>query len=99
GTIVSFRVGVEDSEFLAKELAPVFTAYDLINLELYNAYAKLLINNVPSRPFNFKTLAPPPGNMELLKLVKDYSRQKYGKPREEIEKAIIARAQKTPAEL
>ncbi|MBU1039308.1 type IV secretion system DNA-binding domain-containing protein [Patescibacteria group bacterium] len=91
GTIVSFRVGVEDSEFLAKEFSPVFTTYDLINLELYNAYAKLLINNIPSRPFNFKTLAPPPADLTIANRLKEESRQKYGKPRQEVEQEIINR--------
>ena len=46
GTIVSFRIGVEDAEVLAKkEFAPVFSAYDLVNVEQYTAYAKLLIDN------------------------------------------------------
>lgn len=92
GTIVSFRVGVEDAEFLAKEFAPVFTAHDVINLELFNAYAKLLINNTPSRPFNFKTIAPQKGNLALSQKYKELSRLKYGRPREEIEKEILQRS-------
>jgi len=92
GTIAAFRVGVEDAEFLAKEFAPVFSAYDLINLELYNAYVKLLIKNTPSRPFNFRTIAPQPGNNALASQIKQLSRLTYGRPREEIEKEIRQRS-------
>jgi len=51
GTISSFRVGVEDSEFLAKQFAPVFNAPDLSRLENYNAYVRILINGQVSPPF------------------------------------------------
>jgi len=43
GTLVSFRVGAADAEFLAKEFAPSFTETDLVNLDKYNAYIKLTI--------------------------------------------------------
>ena len=91
GTLVSFRVGVEDAEFLAKEFAPVFNAYDLINIELRQAYVKLLINNTPSRPFNIHTLAPATGNLDLANRFRELSRLKYGRPRAEVEADIIER--------
>ncbi|MBI5733999.1 MAG: type IV secretion system DNA-binding domain-containing protein [Candidatus Kerfeldbacteria bacterium] len=91
GTMVSFRVGPEDAEFLAKEYAPVFTAFDLINQELFNAYAKLLINNKPSRPFNFHTLPPVKGDAVLADKIKQLSRLTYGKPREQVESDIVER--------
>jgi len=94
GTIASFRVGVEDAEFLAKEFAPVFSAYDVINLELYNAYVKLLIKNSPARPFNMQTLAPVPGNAEVARKLRELSRLKYGRPRAEVEAEILERAKR-----
>ncbi|MGB0747139.1 MAG: type IV secretory system conjugative DNA transfer family protein [Magnetospiraceae bacterium] len=36
GTVVSFRLGAEDASILARELAPVFSAADLINLPNYD---------------------------------------------------------------
>ncbi|MBI5465956.1 MAG: type IV secretory system conjugative DNA transfer family protein [Candidatus Kerfeldbacteria bacterium] len=91
GTTVAFRVGVEDAEFLAKEFAPVFNAYDLINIELRQAYVKLLINNTPSRPFNIHTLAPTPGNLDLARRYRELSSLKYGRPRAGVEADIIER--------
>jgi hypothetical protein len=52
---VSFKVGVEDAEMLAKEFAPVFDDYDVINVEKYTAYVKLLIDNEAARAFNMHT--------------------------------------------
>jgi len=93
GTIVTFRIGVEDAEILQKEFAPVFNAYDLINVEQYTAYIKLLIDNTAAKPFNMMTPPPTPGNKELAAAIKELSRLKYGRPREIVEAEIMERAQ------
>jgi type IV secretory pathway TraG/TraD family ATPase VirD4 len=93
GTIVSFRIGVEDAEVLQKEYAPVFSAYDLINVEQYTAYVKLLIDNTAAKPFNMLCYPPKPGNKELAEAIKELSRLKYGRPREIVEAEIMERAQ------
>lgn len=93
GTIVSFRIGVEDAEILAKEFAPVFSAYDLVNVEQYTAYTKLLIDNTAAKPFNMMTYPARPGNKELAAAIKELSRLKYGRPREIVEEEIAERAQ------
>lgn len=92
GTIVSFRIGVEDAEILAKEFAPVFSAYDLVNVEQYTAYTKLLIDNTAAKPFNMLTYPPRSGNKELAAAIKELSRLKYGRPREIVEAEINERA-------
>src|SRR5437588_2067081 len=38
GTIVSFRIGPEDAEILAKEFYPTFSVSDLMNLPNYQIY-------------------------------------------------------------
>ncbi len=93
GTIVSFRIGVEDADVLQKEFAPVFNAYDLVNVEQYTAYAKLLIDNTAAKPFNMLTYPPRAGNKELAAAIKELSRLKYGRPREIVEAEINERAQ------
>ena len=93
GTIVSFRIGVEDAEILAKEFAPVFSAYDLVNVEQYTAYVKLLIDNTAAKPFNMMTYPAKPGNKDLAAAIKELSRLKYGRPREIVEAEIMERAQ------
>ncbi len=93
GTIVSFRIGVEDAEVLAKEFAPVFGQYDLLNVEQYTAYIKLLIDNTAAKPFNMMTFPPQPGNKDLAAAIKELSRLKYGRPREIVDAEIMERAQ------
>jgi hypothetical protein len=55
GTIISFRVGVEDAYYLAKEMYPVFKQEDFVSLANYKIYLKLMINGVPSKPFSAET--------------------------------------------
>jgi len=89
GTLISFRVGAEDAEFLEKEFSPDFMAEDIVNLGKYNVYLKLMIDGVAGRPFSALTLPPFPtpqvSNKE--KIIK-VSREKYGTPRKEVEEKI-----------
>jgi hypothetical protein len=91
GTKVSFRIGVEDAEMIAKEFAPVFNENDVINVEKYTANIKLLIDNTACRPFNMKTIMPPAGNVPLADQLKQLSRLKYGRDRAIVEAEIIER--------
>ncbi len=89
GTLVVFRVGAEDAEFLVKEFEPIFTEVDIVNLPKYNILLKLMINGVASDPFSAISLAPNPkfhtGNAE--KTVK-VSRERYSNPVKEVENKI-----------
>jgi CxxC-x17-CxxC domain-containing protein len=89
GTIVVFRVGAEDAEFLEKEFLPEFMAADLVNLGKYNIYLKLMIDGLAGRPFSAETLVPLPrpetSNQEKIIRV---SRERYGTPRQEVEEKI-----------
>lgn len=58
GTIVSFRVGAEDAPYLAREFQARFEAIDLMQLENYQIYLKLMIDGAPSIPFSAVTLPP-----------------------------------------
>lgn len=93
GTIISFKIGSEDAEVLQKEFAPTFDAYDLINVEKYTAYIKLLINNTASRPFTLKTPWPLAGqeSLELAGKIRQLSRLKYGQDRSLVEAEISQR--------
>jgi len=89
GTICTFRVGAEDAEMLEKEFTPEFLANDIVNLAKYHAYIKLMINGLSSPAFSFTTLPPLPLLERTYKNeVIDFSRKKYGMPREEIETQI-----------
>ncbi len=58
GTLVSFKVGLEDAKFLAEEFYPEFGQEDLINLPCYSIYLKLMINGKTSKPFSGDSLPP-----------------------------------------
>jgi hypothetical protein len=55
GTMIAFRLGVEDARLIEKEFHPVFGWEDLINLANHDIYIKLLIDGRPSRPFSATT--------------------------------------------
>jgi hypothetical protein len=92
GTIICFRVGAEDAEFLEKEFAPEFTSNDLINLDRAHIYVKLLIDGVVSNPFSAVslpaiTLTETPKE-SFADLIIEQSRRQYGVPRVAVEKMI-----------
>ncbi|HEY5588462.1 MAG TPA: CxxC-x17-CxxC domain-containing protein, partial [Candidatus Paceibacterota bacterium] len=90
GTMIIFRVGADDADFLEKEFEPEFMAQDLVNLPNYNVYLKLMIDGITSRPFSATTL--PPIKIDLSKGVKERiiesSRRLFTRPREEVENEI-----------
>lgn len=88
GSLVSFRIGADDAEFLEKQFAPAFTAGDLMRVDNYNAFVKLLVNGQPAAPFNIKTLPFQGGTMGHLDALRERSYILYGRPREDIEEEI-----------
>ncbi|MBI4137711.1 MAG: type IV secretion system DNA-binding domain-containing protein [Candidatus Sungbacteria bacterium] len=91
GSMVAFRIGADDAEFMAKQFKPVFSEQDLLNIDNRNCYVKLLINGQTTQPFNMRTYAPKKGDASVTETVKEISRLKYGRPREEVEQEILAR--------
>ncbi len=93
GSLGVFRVGSTDAEFLEKQLAPAFTAKDIVNIENRQAYLKLLVNGRQMTPFNVETLPPLPGDRLKLDALKQLSYLKYGRDRATVEKEIMAKYQ------
>ncbi|OGH69607.1 MAG: hypothetical protein A3C90_04225 [Candidatus Magasanikbacteria bacterium RIFCSPHIGHO2_02_FULL_51_14] len=89
GTIVTFRVGGADAEMLALEYAPTFIEQDIVNLAKYHVFLKLMIDGVASTPFSAITLPPIGHSTDSAEKVVRVSRERYGKPREEIEDKIL----------
>ncbi len=80
GTILSFKIGAEDAEYMAKEMAPVLSEQDVIGIPNFNCYVKLNINNTTSRPFSMGTIYDESQrNPKLAALIKEYSRMKFGR--------------------
>ncbi|MFZ1627149.1 MAG: DUF87 domain-containing protein [Candidatus Moraniibacteriota bacterium] len=93
GSLVSFRVGPEDAEFLEKQFAPVFTAHDMVNVDNYQAFARLLMNNELTKPFNMKTYPPTSGDQEVANALKELSRLRYGRDARIVNQEIMSRIQ------
>ena len=90
GTMIVFRVGADDAEFLEKEFEPEFTPQDIVNLPNFKIYLKLMIDGVTSRPFSAKTIPPmiKAGNKKVEEEVIKSSRDLYCRPREVVEREI-----------
>lgn len=88
GTLITFRVGAADAEFLSKEFSPTFTEEDIINLPKFQIFLKLMIDGVSSAPFSAGSL-PPIGQVtgSREKVVR-VSRERYARTRDEIEDKI-----------
>ncbi|MCD6500697.1 type IV secretion system DNA-binding domain-containing protein [bacterium] len=89
GTLISFRVGAEDAEYLEKEFSPEFSAQDLVNLPKYQIYLKLMVDGVAGRPFSAQTLPPfeAPEKTFRQEIIKN-SRERYATARKTVEEKI-----------
>ncbi|MBU0577171.1 type IV secretion system DNA-binding domain-containing protein [Patescibacteria group bacterium] len=91
GTMMSFKVGADDAEYLAKEYAPELSEQDIIGIANYKAYIKLNIHNTTSRPFSMESIWDPVDNSKLAEILKKYSRMKYGRKKLFVDQEIEAR--------
>lgn len=84
GTLLSFRIGMEDAELLAPAMSKhpgQLLPADLCNLPNYTAYARLLIDGEPSRPFSLRTLPPSPViDMNRSAIVRRASQHRHTRP-------------------
>ncbi|MEA3322880.1 MAG: CxxC-x17-CxxC domain-containing protein [Patescibacteria group bacterium] len=89
GTIVSFRVGAVDAEYLEKEFEPIFTMNDIVNLPKYNIYLKLMIDGIAGDAFSAITLPPIERKYDdSTEKVIAVSRERYAQDREVVEEKI-----------
>lgn len=93
GTMMSYKIGAQDAEYMAKEMAPVFSDQDLINLDKFKAVMKLSIDTQPSRPFSINPVNPylEKGDYDAAEAFKQLSRLKYGRDKEFVEREILRR--------
>ncbi len=93
GTVMSYKLGAEDAEFMAKQFAPAYSDQDFVNMDKFKAALKLSVDSQPTPGFS---LAPPNPFAEMPDekigaALKELSRLKYGREREFVEKEIIYR--------
>ncbi|MCA9397602.1 ATP-binding protein, partial [candidate division WWE3 bacterium] len=95
GTMATMRAGSDDAQYLEQHFGPTFTASDIMNLTIGNAYVRLLIGGQPSSPFSMYSDYPSfkaiPRNEELAGMVRELSRLRYGRDREVVEAEIKVR--------
>lgn len=91
GTIITFRVGAADGEFLEKEFMPEFLQNDLVNLAKANIYIKLMIDGVSSKPFSATTLPPHAAPLQSYKdIIIKNTREHYAVPRKIVDERIAS---------
>ena len=97
GTLMCFRVGVTDANYLQHEFAPTFSESDLVNVDRYNCFIKTIVDNAPVPSFSidltkdlskFNAMRQP----KVAAMLKQLSRLRYGKDKELVEAEITQRA-------
>lgn len=92
GTMVSFRVGAQDAEFLIKEFEGI-SIEDMVNIPKQHFYLKTLIQNTPTLPFMGRSAEwDPNGNQELAAALIELSRLRYGRDFQEVGEEILSRS-------
>lgn len=97
GSLISFRVGVTDANYLAHEFTPTFSEDDLLNIERFNVYIKTIVNNEPVPPFS-ADLTKDMGAQEarederVAEIIREMSKLKYGRDVRLVEAEISRRA-------
>jgi hypothetical protein len=93
GSMVAFRVGSDDAAYLEKQFVPTVTAGDLIKVENYHAYVRMLANGEPKKPFSLATYPTYKGDSRMIEPLKEMSYLKYGKPEAEVNAEILRKYQ------
>lgn len=103
GSLTSFQVGIDDAKVFSQQfdedrVAPI----DLASLPKYEVYNRIMVDGMTTPVFSGKTLAPPtiPSGEEVeerKQKILNFSRQRYAKPRAEVEDKIMRWSQSEKA--
>lgn len=102
GTTICFRVSAEDAPILDKQFEPTFDSSDLLQLNNRHFVISMIINGEKVPAFSATTLSIPASPQDNFSSIVEYSRVRYGRPREEVEREIketIEQAEKYKKEL
>ncbi len=96
GTMMFYKIGPQDAEFCAKEMSPVFSESDMVNVDAFKGCMKLSIDSQPSRPFSIEVPRPWQDTTyikdnEAVEAFKQLSRLKYGREKDFVDREIIRR--------
>jgi hypothetical protein len=96
GSMMFYKIGPQDAEVGAKEMAPVFSEQDMVNMDAFKGSMKLCVDGQPSRPFSIevprhwldKSYVP---DNQAAEAFKQLSRLKYGRAKDFVDREIIRR--------
>jgi hypothetical protein len=96
GTMMFYKIGPQDAEVCAKEMAPVFSEQDLVNIDAFKGAMKLSVGGQPSRPFSIEVARPwldktYPKDEQASEAFKQLSRLTYGRTKEFVDREIMRR--------
>jgi len=97
GSLITYRVGVNDANYLSREFSPTFSEDDLLNIERHHVYIKTIVNNEPVPPFSMDMSKDMEAlertkNPRMAEIIKEMSRTKYGRDVRLVEAEINRRA-------
>lgn len=91
GTMIVYRIGAADAEFMIKEF-PGVAIDDMVNLDRFMTYIKILIDLTPSKPFSMKGIkSPVEKNPRLAEAVRQLSRLKFGRDKAVVDAEVMGR--------
>ena len=91
GSVIVFRVGLDDARALIDKFEPIFSVNDLIGLDNFNACSRILLKGNLSQPFSIRILLPPAADANLAKEIENLSRTVYNQNRQKVEMEIYER--------
>ena len=96
GTMMFYKIGPQDAEVCAKEMAPVFSEQDLVNMDAFKGAMKLCIDGKPSRPFTIEVPRPWldttfTKDAQAAEAFKQLSRLTYGRQKDFVNREILRR--------
>ena len=91
GTLVSFRISAEDARSMANHFDPYVGAYDLANLGVREAYAKMLVLGQVRDPLSIRTryVADVTIDPRYIQSLYNVSRSKYARSLSEARQAVV----------
>ncbi len=91
GTLVSFRVSTEDARIMSTHFDPYVGIYDLANLGVREAYAKMLVKWQVRDPLSIRTryIADISVDHDHVEQLYQISRARYARPLKEARQAVV----------
>ena len=89
-SVMSYKIGPEDGEFMSKYFAPTFSDQDLVNMDKFKWVMKVAVDNQPSIPFSLIPENPylDLWDAQIAKALIELSRLKYGRDEAFVSKEI-----------